>query len=220
LASDLQRLLSMDFIGTTNWNSATRAYENAMCAGRGPELACAYVEEFQRCDPISPILRKRRGPTSIYSASSRNELRRTRYFNDFLRVYQTTDGLDLHLYDGDINVGDLRFWRADGRSPIGSREVGLLRLLESVLLSALRGLRNQHAASPAYGGLQLTHREIQIASCVVNGLTDRAIAAALGISCWTVRTHLEHIFRKLEVNNRAALVARLHRKSGEPNAGY
>jgi DNA-binding CsgD family transcriptional regulator len=211
LASDLQRLLSMDFIGTTNWNSAARAYENAMCAGRGPDMARAYVEEFQHCDPISPVLRQRRGPTPIYAAISRNELRRTRYFNDFLRVYQTTDGLDLHLYDGDINVGDFRLWRAEGRSPIGSREVGLLRLLEPVLLSALRGLRNHDAASPAYGGLQLTDREIQVASRVVHGLTDRSIAAALGISYWTVRTHLEHIFRKLGVSNRAGLVARLAR---------
>jgi hypothetical protein len=124
LASDLQRLLSMDFIGTTNWNPARRAYENAMCAGRGPDMARAYVEEFQRCDPISPILRKRRGPTPIYAAISREQLRRTRYFNDFLRVYGTTDGIDIHLCDGDINVGDFRFWRAEGRTPIGAREVG------------------------------------------------------------------------------------------------
>jgi DNA-binding CsgD family transcriptional regulator len=211
LASDLQRLLSMDFIGTTNWNPATRAYENAMCAGRGPDMAGAYVEEFQRCDPISPILRKRRGPTPIYAAISREQLRRTRYFNDFLRVYRTTDGIDLHLCDGDINVGDFRFWRAEGRTPIGAREVGLLRLLEPALLRALRGLRDSAPAFEAGAELTLTAREIQIAALVVRGLTDRSIADALGISYWTVRTHLEHMFRKLEVKNRAALVARLAR---------
>ena len=42
-------------------------------------------------------------------------------------------------------------------------------------------------------------------------LTDRAIAKDLQISYWTVRTHLDHIFEKLEITNRAALVARLHR---------
>jgi DNA-binding CsgD family transcriptional regulator len=211
LASDLQRLLSMDFIGTTNWNPARRAYENAMCAGRGPDMARAYVEEFQCCDPISPILRKRRGPTPIYAAISREQLRRTRYFNDFLRVYRTTDGIDLHLCDGDINVGDFRFWRAEGRTPIGAREVALLRLLEPALLRALRGLRDSAPAFEASAELALTDREIQIAALVVRGLTDRSIAETLGISYWTVRTHLEHMFRKLEVKNRAALVARLAR---------
>jgi hypothetical protein len=93
LAADLQRLLSMDFIGTTRWNSVTRRYENAMCVGRGPDMARAYVEEFQHCDPISPRLRRRNGPTPIYSVINRAELERTRYFNEFLRAYHTTDGI-------------------------------------------------------------------------------------------------------------------------------
>jgi hypothetical protein len=68
LAADLQRLLSMDFIGTTRWKSAQAVtMKNAACTGRGPDMARVYVEEFQRCDPISPRLRPRRGPTPIYS---------------------------------------------------------------------------------------------------------------------------------------------------------
>jgi DNA-binding NarL/FixJ family response regulator len=59
----------------------------------------------------------------------------------------------------------------------------------------------------------LTDREWQIAEGVANGLTDRAIASSLQISYWTVRSHLDHIFGKLDVANRAALVARLHRGS-------
>jgi hypothetical protein len=118
LAADLQRLLSMDFIGTTRWNPRSGHYENAACTGRGPDMARVYVEEFQRCDPISPRLRPRRSPTPIYSVVNRAELERTRYFNEFLRVYQTTDGIDLHLYDGETNVGDFRFWRAPGGIPV------------------------------------------------------------------------------------------------------
>ena len=212
VASDLQHLLSMDFIGTTLWNPSTGAYENAMCVGRGMDMARAYVEEFQRCDPISPRLRHRRGPTPIYSVIRRDELERTHYFHDFLRVYRTTDGIDLHLYDGDTIVGDFRFWRAQGRTPIGSRETLLLGLLQPVLLHATREARNRSIAPAMPCLAQLTVRERQIAACVANGLTDRAIAKTMQISYWTVRTHLDHIFEKLEVANRAALVARLHRE--------
>jgi DNA-binding CsgD family transcriptional regulator len=77
-------------------------------------------------------------------------------------------------------------------------------------LGLLRGLRNRNPITAACPFL--TDRENRIALGVIDGLTDRAIADALGISYWTVRTHLEHIFRKLEVKNRAALVARLHRE--------
>jgi DNA-binding CsgD family transcriptional regulator len=83
--------------------------------------------------------------------------------------------------------------------------------LEPALLRALRGLRDSAPAFEAGAELALTAREIQIAALVVRGLTDRSIAETLGISYWTVRTHLEHMFRKLEVKNRAALVARLAR---------
>ena len=213
VTSDLLQLLSMDFIGTTHWNPASCRYENAMCVGRGMEMARDFVEEFQGCDPISPRLRHRKGPTPIYSVISRNELERTRYFNEFLRVYRTTDGIDLHLYDGDANVGDFRFWRAQGRTAVGSREVELLGLLQPILLRATRGLHNRSIVPATHSFQQLTEREKQIAEGVANGLTDRAIAASLQISYWTVRSHLDHIFEKLAVTNRAALVARLHRGS-------
>ena len=212
IGSDLQHLLSMDFIGTTLWNPASGRYENAMCVGRGMDMAHAYVSEFQSCDPISPRLRHRKGPTPIYSVIRRDELERTRYFHEFLRVYRTTDGIDLHLYDGDINVGDFRFWRARGRTPIGSREMLLLGLLQPLLLRATREVRNQSIGATTHSFMQLTVRERQVAAGVVNGMTDRAIARTLKISYWTVRSHLDHIFEKLAVTNRAGLVARLHRQ--------
>src|SRR5579862_8402308 len=173
VTSDLQQLLSMDFIGTTLWNAASCRYENAMCIGRGMEMARAFVEEFQGCDPISPRLRHRKLPTPIYSVISRSELERTRYFHEFLRVYRTTDGIDFHLYDGARNVGDFRFWREKGRTTIGSREVQLLELLQPVLLRATRDVRNQRMFPESHSFRQLTDRERQIAEGVAGGLTDR-----------------------------------------------
>jgi DNA-binding CsgD family transcriptional regulator len=212
LTTDLLRLLSMDFIGATNWNPRRGRYENARCSGRGADMARAFVEEFQRCDPISPRLRHRRDPTPIYSVIDRAELERTRYYNDYLRVYQTTDGIDLHLYDGDTNVGDFRFWRAPCRVPVGSREVALLTLLQPALLHATKDSHNLANTTGDRQFLQLTMRENQIVALVANGLKDRTIAQNLGIGYWTVRSHLDHIFEKLEISNRAALIARVHRE--------
>ncbi|MDH2346134.1 MULTISPECIES: helix-turn-helix transcriptional regulator [unclassified Bradyrhizobium] len=213
LATDLLRLLSMDFVGTTNWNRRAGRYENAACSGRGLDMARAYVEEFQRCDPISPRLRPRRGPTPIYSVINRSELERTRYYNEFLRVHQTTDGIDLHLYDGNTNVGDFRFWRAPCCVPIGSREVALLTLLQPILLRATKDLYHRtNTAAAGHPFPQLTPRENQVVALVADGLKDRTIAQNLGIGYWTVRSHLDHIFQKLEISNRAGLIARVHRE--------
>ncbi len=57
----------------------------------------------------------------------------------------------------------------------------------------------------------LTARELEILELVAKGLSNRGIARTLRISVHTVRAHLNHVFRKLEVEDRtAAVVAALH----------
>lgn len=45
--------------------------------------------------------------------------------------------------------------------------------------------------------MKLSPREQEIARLVADGLTDKAIAEAVGSSVWTVRTHLKHITSKI-----------------------
>lgn len=54
----------------------------------------------------------------------------------------------------------------------------------------------------------LSAREAQIGELLVAGRSDKDIAAELNISYWTVRTHVQHIFSKLDVLNRRELIAR------------
>jgi DNA-binding NarL/FixJ family response regulator len=53
----------------------------------------------------------------------------------------------------------------------------------------------------------LTQRESEILALVVNGLSNRAIAAKLVIGDETVKTHLSSIYRKLRVSDRTGAVA-------------
>jgi DNA-binding CsgD family transcriptional regulator len=63
------------------------------------------------------------------------------------------------------------------------------------------------AAEPPRAGPPLSPREYQIARMVGLGHTNKTIAEGLGISLWTVSTHLRRIFAKLGVSTRAAMVA-------------
>ena len=56
--------------------------------------------------------------------------------------------------------------------------------------------------------LGLSTREAEVLAWAAAGKTNRAIAAALHISSRTVQTHLERIYRKLEVETRTAAAAR------------
>lgn len=53
----------------------------------------------------------------------------------------------------------------------------------------------------------LTPREREILQIIGKGLSNREAAEVLGCSRATVRTHLEHIYEKLEVTNRVEAVA-------------
>lgn len=211
------------------------------------------------------------------------------------------DGIDLYLYRGPRNIGDLRIWRAPGQPPMGDREVALLSLLRPYLLNAMLGFgeladgddvnvasaepcrwpcfvhtqglgmrpanaaaerlwvglpeadaqslraRIEHVARagrpsaweeftlcvargsdgaatvvqcvpvlPATGAASdlesafgLTPREAQVCLQLATGRTDGQIAAALGLSYWTVRTHLHKVFIKFDVANRVDLAGAL-----------
>jgi DNA-binding CsgD family transcriptional regulator len=58
------------------------------------------------------------------------------------------------------------------------------------------------ALEQAFG---LTPREAQICHLLAAGHNDGRIAASLGISYWTVRTHLRKVFTKFDVANRVEL---------------
>jgi DNA-binding NarL/FixJ family response regulator len=58
----------------------------------------------------------------------------------------------------------------------------------------------------------LTEREIEILRLIAKGLSNNEAAGVLGLSRATVRTHLEHIYDKLEVTNRVEAVTEGLRK--------
>jgi DNA-binding NarL/FixJ family response regulator len=58
------------------------------------------------------------------------------------------------------------------------------------------------------GQYGLTHRELQVLDCLVNGDTYKKIAEHCHISVGTVRSHIMNIYRKLDVNSRSAAIVK------------
>lgn len=89
------------------------------------------------------------------------------------------------------------------------REVyaGRLSLSSSMAGKLMREMSQPAAAA---GSEALTEREADVLQHLAQGLSNREIGERLGISEWTVRTHVSHILEKLHVANRtqAALHAR------------
>ena len=69
-----------------------------------------------------------------------------------------------------------------------------------------RALRDSEASVVA-DRPALTHREREILSLLADGLGNKQIAARLGISTSTVKTHLELLYEKLDAASRTEAVA-------------
>ncbi|MFF0344816.1 response regulator [Kribbella sp. NPDC004875] len=84
------------------------------------------------------------------------------------------------------------------------------------LFRAIRGTaRGETVLAPAVAarlvrrsGPTLTDREVEILNLLATGLSNRKLARRLFVSEATVKSHLAHIYTKLEVDTRAAAVAR------------
>jgi DNA-binding NarL/FixJ family response regulator len=55
---------------------------------------------------------------------------------------------------------------------------------------------------------RMTDREAQVLEQLCRGLIDKEIGHVLGISCSTVRAHLESLMRRFYARNRVGLVVR------------
>jgi DNA-binding NarL/FixJ family response regulator len=73
------------------------------------------------------------------------------------------------------------------------------------LLQALHELMAQAAAIPGRKTFGLTHRELEVVTCIVEGCSNRDIAKQSSISEETVKRHLSNIFDKTGVSTRLEL---------------
>ncbi len=106
--------------------------------------------------------------------------------------------------DADAPIGALGVFATDGGQPPASdwdKKV-LVLLARHAALAALNARRQALLR-------RLSPREREVFDLMVAGLSNKAIAQTLVISPNTVKRHLRAIFDKLEVNSRAAAVAKI-----------
>jgi len=89
-----------------------------------------------------------------------------------------------------------------------------VRRLDGALTSAIALTIERVPQAPnelrtVLGDLGLSVRERQLVALLRRGYSNRAVAAALGLTEGTVKIYLHHLFRKLDVDSRMRLVARI-----------
>lgn len=235
LGEMVSRLLCADSYASYVWNEESNAFTGRVAINMSDSNLSKYEAYYQFHDPITHLLRERSDPTLVTQILPQRELMQTEFFNDFLQRDGLYWGVNLHVRIAGECTGDLRIWRDRRGQNFDEDELTLLRLITPAFRGALRRCHAAHkaqlslaaanantgalpspasvpphaAAASAANDATLTTREAEIARLAACGLSDKEIARTLAISFTTVRTHLKHTFRKLNVDNRVKLASRL-----------
>jgi DNA-binding CsgD family transcriptional regulator len=229
--------LMLDLLGAQHyasyvWSDAMQRFDGGVHLNMDAANLAQYERHYQYHDPITHQLQQHRSAVRVSDVMPQPQLKRTEFFNDFLARDGLYWGVNLYAWHGTHNVGDMRIWRDKRRDNFTRDDLELLDLVRPALVAAL----HRSAGNSGIGGINsisgsvsnssteplnsafsagpqslLSARERQVAGLAARGLADKAIAHQLGISTTTVRTHLDHAFRKLGAHNRMTLVQKLRR---------
>lgn len=118
--------------------------------------------------------------------------------------------LVLTTYDTDAEIAAVRAAGAGGyllKDASRDEIYAAVRVVARGGVVYARSVSERVIAASASHDPVLSPREIEVLRLVASGMTNRQIGAALYVGESTVKTHLQHIFRKLDAPDRAAAVA-------------
>jgi DNA-binding CsgD family transcriptional regulator len=133
---------------------------------------------------------------------SEREWRSSEVYSETYRPHGEWNHVMVPLPRREGRTRNLIFMRSRDEGGFSDRDRDLLTLLQPQLV-ALADLRQHERAA-----VRLTTRQREVLEHVAAGLSTEEIALQMCVSTTTVRKHLENVFGRLGVSNRAAAVAR------------
>ncbi|PLW83650.1 helix-turn-helix transcriptional regulator [Kineobactrum sediminis] len=181
-----------------------------------------YTRHYRELDPLRPALFERTD-TRVVCMDERlteAELLASEYYQQFMLPLNHRHVADMFFRSDDDIIAVLTMLRAASLGPFTPAELALLRTLQPFLdftLSSVYLPRRRRERATLGQRHDLTDRELDVAELILAGASNKAIALELGLSVATVKTHLQHVFRKVGVASRTALSARLLGDLGSRN---
>lgn len=185
----------------------------------------AAYEQHVASHPVRNRFRARRepGPHRLSDVVSLAAFKQGGLYCDYFRHFGVTRLMATYVPLGDgehLSLGVSRGGRDftdDERFVLSLGQPHLMaaarRQIRAEVLAALPATPVESAAVETGRRGGLTTREIEIFEWIAAGKTNPEIAVILGVSRWTVKTHVERILGKLGVENRTSAMALLTHQS-------
>tara|TARA_R110001599_G_scaffold353462_1_gene592946 strand:- start:45391 stop:46101 length:711 start_codon:yes stop_codon:yes gene_type:complete len=171
-----------------------------------------YQRRFQELDPLNPALFAASGTrvACIDEQIDEPELLASEYYRKFMQPLAHRYVADMFFRRDQDIIAVLTMLRTPELGPFTEAELALLRKFQPFLEYTLNTVylpRRYGQRERIQKGYQLTDRELDVVELIVAGASNKLIARQLELSIATVKTHLQHVFQKLEVSSRTGVSA-------------
>jgi len=168
-----------------------------------------YLAHFHRFDPFLDRLSKQPDTRSVFPAVGQD-------YQSYYREFLQPNGMVHHAGFMLKDKSSKQAWIFNFHRPAASPEFTALEQARiRVVEASLQGQASEAApivstVSAGAGVSELTSRENEVGMAVAQGLSNKQIAAKLGISTRTVENHLRNINDKFQITTRTQLVSHLY----------
>lgn len=172
----------------------------------------AYLKhDIARTDPLHPacLVRQDVRFVSVFDSRLSGSLQTRRNYWNFLSAFGTGDAAEMIFrVRGRAVAGLSLLWVGRQGTPAERQQGEAVQSYVEFNLASLFREAPQQDPHETDIRFRLTERESGIVKLICDGLTNVQIARRLNIGVSTVKTHLLHVFEKVGVQTRAALVSR------------
>lgn len=181
-------------------------------AGFESEFLAQYDTVYSSCDYVSWLFKS--AESLVYQESDliNDSMRRqSSFYSRYLLSFGLVHIAGIVLCPGGRFCGALTLYNTAEQGDFSDTDLYVLRQflphLDLLCLSwgSSADADEPLSCNPLKERYFLTAREIEIASCIFNGLSNKAIARQLSIAEDTVKKHIYHIFQKLDLSSRSEL---------------
>ncbi len=211
--NDLLDLLSADHFASYIWDEKMEKFTRPVFLNMSDENLEFYEKYYQFHDPITHQMQQYHRAVSVNEIIEQRDLVNTEFFNDFLSKDGLYYGINIYVYDnGNQNIGDFRIWRSKDKDNFSPQDLKILDIIAPHFRNAMRNIAFAKHIPPSVDmeivqrkmadEFCLTKRELMVATELLNGGNDKTVSDKLHISTATLRTHIQHIYGKVQVNSR------------------
>lgn len=173
-----------------------------------------YQSRYMHMDPLNPGLHEDGGETVLHmdSIMSPQLIEQLAYYQDFLKPMNYRYVADMFFRSDGKIIAVITMLRSIDQGPFSPEELMILRKLQPFLEFTLNSvylperIAQRKSIAERY---QLTARELDVLELVLSGAGNKAIANELMIGLPTVKSHLQHVYRKTSVVTRTELVTKI-----------